>query len=78
VLGPLPTLYKVVVCACALLSFVGLGVWFQHLMPDSLVASAGIGAGLGLGVVVVLLLLNDTTPHNGRRAHARARTPHHR
>jgi hypothetical protein len=78
VLGPLPTFYKVVVCACALLSFVGVGVWLGHLMPDTLAASVGLGVGLGLGVVAVLLLLNDTTPHGGHRAHARARLPHDR
>lgn len=69
-LGPLPTLYRVVVCALAFLAFVGLGVWLARLMPDSALASVGTSLGAGLGIVVVLLLRHDA---RDRRDHARAR-----
>jgi hypothetical protein len=73
VLGPLPTFYRVVVSACALLSFVGIGAWLGYLLPDTVLASVGTGIGAGLGVVVVLLLLHDhehhAQPHRARRHH---------
>jgi len=73
VLGPLPTLYRVIVCVCAFLAFVGLGVWTAWLMPESSLASAGSGLGAGLGIVVVLLLLHDARgPGHETRAHVRA------
>ena len=73
-LGPLPTLYRVVVSVCALLAFVGLGVWTTWLAPDSALASLGTGLGAGLGIVAVVLLLHD--PHDdGHRDHVRDRSP---
>lgn len=69
-LGPLPTLYRVIVCACAFLAFVGLGVWLAWLLPDSALASTGTSIGAGLGIVVVLLLLHDAGGRDDRtRAH---------
>lgn len=55
-LGPLPFLYKVVVATCALLSFVGVGVWTALALSLSLPASgAGVGAACGLLVAALLL-----------------------
>ena len=69
-LGPLPTLYRVIVCVCAFLAFVGLGVWLAWLLPDSALASTGTSFGAGLGIVVVLLLLLDARDRDDRtRAH---------
>ena len=69
-LGPLPTLYRVIVCVCAFLAFVGLGVWLAWLLPDSALASTGTSIGAGLGIVVVLLLLHDARDRADRtRAH---------
>ena len=69
-LGPLPTLYRVIVCVCAFLAFVGLGVWLAWLLPDSALASTGTSIGAGLGIVVVLLLLHDARDRDDRtRAH---------
>jgi hypothetical protein len=59
VLGPLPTLYRVVVSTCALLGCVGLGAWLAFTLPVPLLASAGAGIGAGIGVVVMLLLTHD-------------------
>ncbi|MFP5252776.1 MAG: hypothetical protein ACLGH4_03155 [Actinomycetes bacterium] len=73
-LGPLPTIHRVVVCVFAFLAFVGLGVWLAWLMPESTLASAGTSVGAGLGIVVVLLLLRDNRDHRGP-SHARVRTP---
>lgn len=69
-LGPLPTLYRVIVCVCAFLAFVGLGVWLAWMLPDSGLASTGTSIGAGLGIVVVLLLLHDARDRDDRaRAH---------
>lgn len=76
-LGPLPTLYRVVVCAFAFLSFVGLGLWLAQLMPESALASIGTSLGAGLGIVVVLLLLHDARPGTGGRDRVRVRAPRH-
>ena len=73
-LGPLPTYYRVVVSACALLSFVGIGAWLGYLMPDTVLASVGTGIGAGLGVAAILLLLHDPEQH--AQPH-RARFPRH-
>lgn len=73
-LGPLPTLYRVIVCMCAFLVFGGLGVWTARLMPGSTVASVLTGLGAGLGIVVVLLLLHDPRDRD-HRTRARVRAP---
>jgi len=75
VLGPLPALYRVIVCTCAFLAFVGLGVWAARLMPESALASAGTGLGTGLGIVVVLLLLHHDPHDPGHRTRVRVRAP---
>lgn len=72
-LGPLPTLYRVIVSVCAVLACVGLGAWLAHTLPIPLVAGAGAGIGAGIGVVVVLLLTRDfgdrEGPSRGFRTH---------
>ena len=73
-LGPLPTLYRVIVCVSAFVAFVGLGVWTAWMMPDSTLASAGTGLGAGLGIVVVLLLLHDAREPDSR-TRVRVRAP---
>lgn len=73
-LGPLPTLYRVVVCAFAFLAFAGLGGWLAWLMPESTLGSVGTSVGAGLGVVVVLLLLHDRHD-SGTAARVRVRAP---
>lgn len=73
-LGPLPTLYRVIVCVCAFLAFVGLGVWMAWLLPHSAIAPVGAGLGAGLGVVAVLLLLHDA-PDPDRPSRVRVRAP---
>lgn len=76
-LGPLPTLYRVIVSVCALLAFVGLGAWLAVTLPVPLLASAGAGIGAGIGAVAVLLLVHDFEQH--RTAHrVRLRAPRHR
>lgn len=78
-LGPLPTLYRVIVSVCVLLSFVGIGAWVGHLMPDTVLASAGTGVGAGLGVGVALLLLHYAHPHSHNPASpppVRSHRPH--
>ena len=71
-LGPLPTLYRVIVCVCAFLALVGVGVWLAWLLPDSSIASMGASLGAGLGIVVVLLLLHDARDPD---RHGRVRAP---
>lgn len=75
-LGPLPTLYRVVVCLCAFGAFVGVGVWLAWLMPDSVLASVGTGLGAGLGIAVAVLLAHDPRhPGDARRVRVRAPRP---
>ena len=78
-LGPLPAIYRVVVSVCALLAFIGLGVWVSYLLPESFVAPMGAGVGAGIGAVVVLLLLTDFEHRRpGHRAPNRVRIRSHR
>jgi hypothetical protein len=77
VLGPLPTLYRVIVSVCALLAFVGLGAWLAVTLPVPLLASAGAGIGAGIGAVAVLLLVHDFE-ERGSAHRVRLRTPRHR
>lgn len=76
-LGPLPTKYRFVVAACALVAFIGVGAW-AGLSIDTVLPSTGVLVGATLGVVASLLLLHDFTsthPHpRAARVHAR-RTP---
>lgn len=73
-LGPLPTLYRVIVCLCAFGASVGLGVWAAWLLPGSALAEIGSGVGAALGIIVVLLLLHD--PHDpGQQTRVRVRAP---
>ena len=73
-LGPLPTLYRVIVCVSAFVAFVGLGVWAAWLMHDTTLAAAGTGTGAALGIVVVLLLLHDAREPDVR-SRVRVRAP---
>ena len=72
-LGPLPTLYRVVVCACALAAFVGFGAWLTHTLPGPFLAPAGAGMGAGIGVAAALALLHDSG-HHGHRNRIRIRS----
>ena len=78
-LGPLPTLYRVVVATCAVLACVGVGAWVAGTLPGPLLAGAGAGIGAGFGAVAALLLTHrfghDGTPH---RVHLRGHSPRHR
>ena len=76
-LGPLPTVYRIVVAVCALLAFVGLGAWVTFAFSGPLLASMGAGIGAALGVLVTVALLHDFTrrapvrPVRTARVHAR-------
>ena len=63
-LGPLPTLYRVVVSTCALVVFVGVGAWLAETLPGPLLAGAGAGIGAGIGMVVALLLTRNFEPRS--------------
>jgi hypothetical protein len=58
VLGPLPLIYRWIVCVLALLACVGLGAWLAFKLPVSLI-TGGAAIGAALGVVVVMLVLHD-------------------
>ncbi|MGZ8743916.1 MAG: hypothetical protein ACXWXO_13445 [Nocardioides sp.] len=68
-LGPLPTFYRVIVSVCALVSFIGIGAWLGHLLPETVLASVGTGIGAGLGVVAIMLLVHDFAHPRGARRH---------
>jgi hypothetical protein len=62
VLGPLPPLYRWVVCTLALLVCVGLGAWLGWSLPVPVLAPTGALVGAALGVVIIGVLLHDTQP----------------
>ena len=61
-LGPLPKLYRVAVCAIALLLFGAAGAWAALMLPYPVLVSAGASVGLAVGVVCAYLLLHERTP----------------
>ncbi|MGZ4444894.1 MAG: hypothetical protein ACXVXC_17160 [Nocardioidaceae bacterium] len=72
-LGPLPTVHRVVVTICALLAGVGLGAWLPKVLPVTMLASTGAGIGFGVGAIAVLLLLHDPGHHDGHPQRVRVR-----
>lgn len=71
-LGPLPPLYRWIVCSLVLLVCVGLGAWLAWTLPIPLVAPMGAGIGAALGVLLMVLLLHDRSPRERDRSR---RTP---
>ena len=76
-LGPLPTKYRFVVAACALVAFIGVGAW-AGLSTDTMLPSAGAVVGATLGVGACLLLLHDFSTQHPRAARVHARRIHRR
>ena len=58
-LGPLPPLYRWIVCVLALVACVGVGAWLAAMLPVPFVATSGAVIGAALGVVLVMLVLHD-------------------
>ena len=58
-LGPLPMLYRIVVCVLALLACAGVGAWVAWTLRVPMMAPAGAVLGTALGVLVVALVLRD-------------------
>ena len=73
-LGPLPTKYRVIVAASALVAFIGLGAWITFTLSGPLLPGGGAGIGAALGLVAVLLLLHDSS----HRSHPRVARARHR
>lgn len=76
-LGPLPTVYRVVVIACALVACVGVGAWLASVLPGPMLATGGAGVGALFGALLALLLIY---PFDGPRPNAaiRVRARHRR
>ena len=70
-LGPLPTMYRVLVSLVVLLLCVGVGAWAAFMLPYHVLVSAGASVGLGVGLVCAYLLLHQPSPqpHRVRRRH---------
>jgi hypothetical protein len=68
VLGPLPTLYRVVVTLAALLVFAAGGAWAAFVIPYPLLLTAGASIGLAVGAVCAYLLVHPSAhPQHARR-----------
>jgi hypothetical protein len=67
VLGPLPPLYRWVVCILALVACIGAGAWLAATLPVPLMATTGVAIGVALGVVLVGLLLRGSGHARPRR-----------
>lgn len=72
-LGPLPPLHRVIVAMCALAVCLGLGAWLTLVLPDPLLARAGVGLSAALGVIAVVVLLGEPPQPHARRVRARRR-----
>lgn len=66
-LGPLPPLYRWVVCILALGACIGFGAWLAFTLPVPLIATAGAAIGAALGMLLVVLVLHDGNGHAGTR-----------
>lgn len=75
-LGPLPTLYRVIVSASALLACIGVGAWLANMLPGPLLAGAGAGIGAGCGAVAALLLTHQFGHHEAAPHRVRLRGRH--
>ncbi len=58
-LGPLPPLYRWIVCVLALVASIGVGAWLAFTLPIPFIATSGAVIGAVLGVVLVMLVLHD-------------------
>ena len=58
-LGPLPPLYRWIVCLLALVACIGVGAWLAFTLPVPVLATSGAAIGAALGVVLVILVLHD-------------------
>lgn len=58
-LGPLPKLYRYLVCLSAIAIFVAGGVWAAFLLPTRIRVLAGPGVGLAIGALAAFVLLHD-------------------
>jgi hypothetical protein len=71
VLGPLPTLYRVVVTLTALVLCAAGGVWATLVVPYPLLATVGASLGLAVGAGCAYLLVHEhhatAQPHDPRR-----------
>lgn len=59
VLGPLPLLYKVLVCLTAIAIFVGGGAWTAMMLPAPILGLAGASVGLAIGGLCAFFLLHS-------------------
>ena len=72
-LGPLPTIYRIVVIGCALVTCIGVGAWLATMLPGPMLAGGGAGVGAGFGALLALVLVHDF-----QRTPVRVRTRHRR
>jgi hypothetical protein len=69
VLGPLPTLYRVVVTLAALLVFAAGGAWAAFVIPYPLLITVGASIGLAVGAVCAYLLVRPSAHPGHVRRH---------
>jgi hypothetical protein len=74
-LGPLPPLHRLVLCALTLLTCTGLGAWLGYRLVVPLLPSVGAVIGSALGLVLVALLLNEPPHARPARRSQRHRHP---
>ena len=72
-LGPLPRLHRLVVCAVALLTCAGVGAWVAFTLPVPVLASGGAAVGASCGLLLVGLLLREPPPARPQRERRRRR-----
>ena len=76
-LGPLPTIYRIVVIACALVVCVGVGAWLAATLPGPMLAGGGAMLGAGFGALLAMLLVHDFRhQHTGPPVRVRTRHRH--
>ncbi|GAA5137357.1 hypothetical protein GCM10023339_77630 [Alloalcanivorax gelatiniphagus] len=70
-LGPLPTLHRLVLVAGALVVCIGLGLWFGAMPEVPLNLRVGLLAGAAAGAAAAFVLVHDF--HHRQPGGARAR-----
>ena len=73
-LGPLPSLHRIVLVISAVAVCVGIGVWLGMMPEVALNVRLGLIAGAATGLAAAFVLVHDFEQRERRQAPARRRT----
>lgn len=73
-LGPLPSLHRIVLVLSAVAVCVGIGVWLGMMPEVALNVRLGLIAGAATGLAAAFVLVHDFEQRERQQARARRRT----